>query len=179
MKNLVFAGVIAGVGAFAGAVPASASVFDLSFTGTGISGDVSLSFLSGTSSYTVGSVTGSVEVGTTVYTITGLTTYAGDDQLVSRSPSSTVGYVDFPGLSFETSGGFAVNLFAFNPSSYGVLLSNQNAIGDPFTGPYYKVTVADPAPTPELSTWAMLGFGFASLAVVAGRRRKTGIALLG
>ena len=74
MKNLVFAGVIAGVGAFAGAVPASASVFDLSFTGAGISGDVSLSFLSGTSSYTVGSVTGSVEVGTMVYTITGLTT---------------------------------------------------------------------------------------------------------
>jgi hypothetical protein len=181
MKNLVFAGVIAGAGALAGAVPASASVFDLSFTGTGISGDLSLSFLSGTSPYKVGSVTGSVEVGTTVYTITGLTTYAGDDQSVSPSPTSTVGYVDFPGLSFETSGGFAVNLFAFNPTSYGVLLSDQNAIGDPFTGPYYKVTVADP-PTPaapELSTWAMLGLGFAGLAIAAAQRRKTPIAALG
>ena len=97
MKNLVFAGVIAGVGAFAGAVPASASVFDLSFTGTGISGNLVLSFLSGTSPYTVGGVTGSVEVGSTLYTIAGLTTYAGDNQLVSPSTSSTVGYVDFPG----------------------------------------------------------------------------------
>ena len=101
MKNLVFAGVMAGVGAFAGAVPASASVFDLSFTGTGISGDLSLSLLGGTSPYTVASVTGSVEVGSTVYTITGLTTYAGDDQLVSSSTSSTVGYVDFPGISYR------------------------------------------------------------------------------
>lgn len=179
MRNLLFAGVMAGVGAFAGAVPASASVLDLSFTGTGISGDLSLSLLGGTSPYKVASVTGSVEVGSTVYTITGLTTYAGDDQLVSPSPSSTVGYVDFPGLSFETSGGFAVNLFAFNPTSYGVLLSDQDANGDPFTGPYYKVTVADPPAAPELSTWAMLGLGFASLAVVAASRRKTATALLG
>ena len=181
MRNLLFAGVMAGVGAFAGAVPASASVFDLSFTGTGISGDLSLTLLGGTSPYTVSSVTGSVEVGSTVYTITGLTTYAGDDQLVSPSISSTVGYVDFPGLSFETSGGFAVNLFAFNPTSYGVLLSDQDANGDPFTGPYYKVTVADPPAlaAPELSTWAMLGFGFASLALVAASRRKTATALLG
>jgi hypothetical protein len=87
----------------------------------------------------------------------------------------------FPGLLFETSGGFAVNLFAFNPTSYGVLLSDQNAIGDPFAGPYYKVTVADPptVPAPELSTWAMLGLGLASLAVVAASRRKTATALLG
>ena len=73
-----------------------------------------------------------------------------------------------------------MNLFAFNPTSYGVLLSDQNANGDPFTGPYYTVTVADPpAAAPELSTWAMLGLGFASLAVVAASRRKTAIALLG
>ena len=47
----------------------------------------------------------------------------------------------FPGFRrSETSGGFALNLFAFNPTSYGVLLSDQNASGDPFTGPYYTVS---------------------------------------
>ena len=35
MKNLVFAGVMAGVGAFAGSVPASASVFELIVYGHG------------------------------------------------------------------------------------------------------------------------------------------------
>ena len=179
MRNLVFAGVMAGVGALVGAVPASASVFDLTFSGTGISGNLVLSFASGSSPYTVDGVTGSVEVGSTTYTITGLTTYAGDDQLVSTSTSSTVAYVDFPRLSVETSGGFALNLFSFNPTSYGVVLSDQNPSGNPFTSPYYSVTVADPSPAPEPSTWAMMLVGFAGLAFVATRRRRTPIAALG
>ena len=52
---------------------------------------------------------GSVTVEGTSYTITGLTTYAGDDQKVYYPASSTTSYVDFPGLSVETSGGFALN----------------------------------------------------------------------
>ena len=40
MKSLVFAGVMAGVAALACAAPASASVFDLSFSGAGISGEL-------------------------------------------------------------------------------------------------------------------------------------------
>jgi hypothetical protein len=181
MKNLVFAGVIAGVGAFAGAVPASASVFELMFTGTGISGDLFLSLGSGSSPYAVTGIdTGSyVDVGGTTYTITGLTTYAGDDQKAYYPATTSAGYVDFPGISVSFGSGDALNLFAFNPTSYGVLLKGQNATGDPFSGPYYSVTVTDSAPTPELSTWAMLGLGFAGLAIVATRRRKTPIAALG
>jgi hypothetical protein len=168
-------------GALAGAVPASASVFDLSFSGTGISGELVLSLANGTSPFTVTGVTGSVDLGGTIYTITGLTTYAGDDQTAYFPTSSSNGYVDFPGISVAFGSGNALNLFAFNPTSYGALLQDQNASGNPFTGPYYSVTVTD-APigvspsVPELSTWAMLGLGFAGLAIAAAGRRKTPIA---
>ena len=86
MKNLVFAGVMAEVGAFAGSVPASASVFELMFTGTEAArqypAHLSSSLGSGPSPYTVTGIdAGSwVDIGGTTYTITGLTTYAGDDQ---------------------------------------------------------------------------------------------------
>ncbi|MGA8585121.1 MAG: hypothetical protein WB715_15025 [Roseiarcus sp.] len=111
-------------------------------------------------------------------------TYAGDNQKFSTGGGA---YVDFPGISFALwSGGTSegsINIFAFASGSYGLLLSSQNAVGDPYGGPYYSVSLADPpgvsAPVPELSTWAMLGLGFASLAVVAAGRRKTAIALLG
>jgi PEP-CTERM motif len=60
-----------------------------------------------------------------------------------------------------------------------VLLQDQNAVGNPFTGPYYAVTVADPSNAPEASTWAMMLMGFAGLGFVALRKRKTPIAALG
>ena len=181
MKNLVFAGVMAGVGALAWVAPASASVFDLSFSGTGISGDLVLSLANGTSPFTVSGASGTLDLGGTVYNITGLTTYAGDDETAYFSTSGSVGFVDFPGISAATSGGFALNLFAFSPTSYGVLLSNENPSGDPFTGQYYAVTVTDGPPgtlsaAPEASTWAMMLVGFAGLGFVASRRRRTPIA---
>ena len=180
MRSLTLTAVIAGACAFAGAVPASASVFDLSFSGTGISGSLVLSLASGSSPYTVGGATGSLDLGGAIYSITGLATYAADDQKAYYPTSSSVGYVDFPGISVETSGGFAVNLFSFNATSYGVLLSDQNASGDPFTGPYYAVTVSDaPVSAPEASTWGMMLLGFAGLGFVATRRRKAPIAALG
>jgi hypothetical protein len=173
MRSLVFGGVVASV--LAGAVPASAAVstIDLSFTGTGISGLLDLTYVSGTSPFTVDGVTGSVDVGGTTYTVTGLTTYAGDDQ---KLYSQSVGYVDFPGISVSLSDGDALNLFAFNPTSYGALLRGQNASGDPYTGSYYAVTVSDPPPAPEPTTWAMMLIGFAGLGFVAMRKRRTPIA---
>jgi len=187
MNRLVLAGAMAAVGLCAGALPASASVFDLSFTGTGISGLLVLSLGSGPSPYTVSGVdAGSyVDVGGTTYTITGLITYAGDDQKAYFPASSSTGYVDFPGISVSFGSGNALNLFAFNPTSYGALLQSENASGNPFTGHYYAVTVtdappaADITPVPELTTWAMLGLGFAGLAFVAAGRRKTPISVLG
>ena len=187
MNRFVFAGAMAAVGACVGALPASASVFDLSFTGTGISGLLVLSLGSGSSPYTVTGVdAGSfVDIGGTTYTITGLATYAGDDQKAYFPASSSNGYVDFPGVSVSFGSGDALNLFAFNATHYGALLQSQNASGNPFSGPYYAVTVTDAAPVsdiapvPELSTWAMLGLGFAGLAFVATGRRKTPISALG
>ena len=103
MRRLILVGSVVGVATFA--VPASASVFDLSFSGTGITGDLVLSLATGASPYTVDGVTGSVTVGTTSYTVSGLTVYAGDDQKVYYPATSTTSYVDFPGVSVETSGG--------------------------------------------------------------------------
>ena len=147
--------------------------------------DLLLTLGSGPSPYTVtGIAAGSwVDVGGTTYTISSLATYAGDDQKAYFPASSSNGFVDFPGISVSFGGGEALNLFAFTPTSYGVLLKDQNASDNPFNGPYYAVTVTD-APlvatsAPELSTWAMLGLGFGGLALVATRRRKTTIAALG
>jgi hypothetical protein len=176
MRSLVFGGVVASV--LAGAVPASAAVstIDLSFTGTGISGSLDFTYASGTSPFTVGGVTGSVDVGGTTYAVTGLTTYAGDDQALYSPSSSSVGYVDFPGISVSLSDGDALNLFAFNPTSYGALLRSQNASGDPYSGSYYAVSVSDPPPVPEPTTWTMMLLGFAGLGFVAMHKRRTPIA---
>jgi hypothetical protein len=185
MKNLVFAGVMAGVAALACVAPASASVFDLSFTGTGISGELILSLANGTSPFKVSGASGTLDLGGAVYSISGLATYAGDDQTAYFPTSSSVGFVDFPGISAATTGGFALNLFAFSPTSYGVVLSDENASGNPFSGHYYTVSVTDSPPVgdvaaaPEASTWAMLLLGFAGLGFVATRRRRTPIAAVG
>jgi len=162
----------------AGAVPASAATFDLSFLGAGISGMLDLSIASGTSPFKVDGATGSLDLGGTMYTITGLSSYAGADQMADYPATSSVGYLNFEGVSVETSGGFALNLFAFSPTSYGVVLSSDNPAGDPFSGPSYSVSVTDAPPAPELSTWAMLGLGFAGLAFVAAAKRKTPVAAL-
>jgi hypothetical protein len=175
MRNLLFAGAIAG--ALAGAVPASAAVFELSFSGSGISGTLNLTLSGSGSPYTVTGVdSGStLDLGGTTYTITGLASYAGDDQKAYADS-----FVDFGGISVETSGGFAINLFGFEPGNYGVLVSSQNPGGDALDGrPYYAVTVTD-APiassAPEPTTWAMMLLGFAGLGFVATRKRKTAIA---
>jgi len=186
MKSLLIAGAIVGAAAFAGAVPASASVFDLSFSGTGISGLLVLDLGGGSSPYTAVAIdSGSyIDIGGTTYAITGLTTYAGDDQR-AFFPAGLHGFVDFAGISASFGSGDSLNLFGgYSPTGYGVLLKSQNTEGNPFVGPYYQVTVTDapprdPTPVPELSTWAMLGLGFAGLAFVAAGRRKTPIAALG
>lgn len=176
MRHLVYAGLLASAGVLSGLGAAQAAVFDLSVTGAGISGAIDLALAGGDVTGGVGTLT----IGTTTYTVSGLATYAGDDQKFSTGGGA---YVDFPGISFALSSGGtsagSINIFAFPSGSYGLLLSSQNAAGDPYGGAYYSVSLADPSPVPELSTWAMLGLGFASLAVVAASRRKTAIALLG
>jgi hypothetical protein len=179
MRSLLLAGITVGVTVLADALPASAALFDLSFSGTGISGALDLSLASGASPFKVDGATGPLDLGGATYTITGLSSYAGADERAYYPAASSIGYLDFQGVSVETSGGFALNLFAFSPTSYGVVLSSNNPAGDPFNAPYYSVSVTDAPPVPELSTGAMLALGFAGLASVAAAKRKTPIAALG
>lgn len=162
----------------AGAVPANPSVLDLPFSGAGTSGDLVLSLASGGYPYTViGVDAGSyVDIAGTTHIIAGLTTYAGDRQTVYNPPSSSQGYVDFAGISASFGTDNAVNFFAFSPTSYRVLLQSQNALGNPFTGPYYPVTLSDPPPVPEASTWALMLLGFAGLWYAGYRSRRAGLA---
>jgi hypothetical protein len=170
MKNCVISGTLAGAAAFAGAVPASASAFDLSLA-------------SGLSPYTVTRVgAGSyVNIGGTTYAVTGVATYAGHDQKAHYPTSSLQSYVDCAGISVSFGTGDALNLFAFSPASYGVAPKDQNASGGPFSGPYYSVTVSDPpgpVSAPEGSTLALMLAGFAGFGFVAMRKRKTPAAAL-
>jgi hypothetical protein len=152
---------------------AQAAVVGLEFSGDGISGVVDLA-VSGTGAVvTVTGVTGGTitdPAGT--FNVTGLASYAGDDQKLLAT-----NFVDFAGISLATAGGGDFNIFSFGPGSYGVLLSTENPIGDPENGQYYSVSINDPS-VPELGTWAMMGLGFASLAVAAMRGRRTAVAAL-
>jgi hypothetical protein len=180
MRRVLCAGLLASASALLGLGAAQAATMDLGYnlsvTGTGVSGTIDLDLSGSGPTYTVIGGIGSLTVDGSTLDVTGMTTYAGDDQ---RFSPTLAALVDFPGVSFSLSGGGAINIFAFGPGNYGLLLFSQNSSGDPYGGKYYSVALADPGPVPELSTWAMMGLGFAGLAFVATGRRKTPIAALG
>ena len=178
MRRVLCAGLLAGASALSGLGAAEAATmdlgYDLSVTGTGVSGTIDLDLSGSGPVYTVIGDIGSLTVDSVTLDVTGITTYAGDDQ---KFVPTGAALVDFPGMSFSLAGGGAINIFAFGPGDYGLLLSSQNPSGDPYGGKYYSVALADPSGVPELSTWAMLGLGFAGLAYAGLRGRKTAIAL--
>ena len=179
MRRLFCAGLLASASALSGLGAAEAATVDmgynLSVTGTGVSGTIDLDLSGSGPTYTVIGGIGSLIVDGVTLDVTGMTTYAGDDQQFAPTKATLL---DFPGMSFSLAGGGAINIFAFGAGDYGLLLSSQNASGDPYGGKYYAVALADPPmAAPELSTWAMMGFGFATLAYAGLRRRKTTIAL--
>lgn len=187
MKTIVsISTLVCVVGLFAQA-PAKAAVYDFSLVGVDYPADVFGSgqlFASGASSpYTVTGATGSITDPSGTFTIDGLSSYAGGDNLLYYPSTS---YTSFGGISVATAGGPDFNLGGGGVSAPQFELLNNSvlnpgggvSLGSLASGSYNIVLTM--TAVPELSTWAMLGLGFAGLGLAAaGRGRKDAIAAIG
>ena len=95
--------------------------------------------------------------------ITGLSTYAGSDQLLSPADP----YVDFSGVSFSTASG-DYNLFS-NNGVYAEIDSNVDPVGYPTSG--VTLTSLAVSDVPEPASIAVLAMGLLGV-TVAVRKRK-------
>ncbi|RBP06286.1 hypothetical protein DFR50_13264 [Roseiarcus fermentans] len=151
--QLLAAGCLAA--ALTASAPAGATLLDWSYAGASYSGSGTLT---ADSSGDVTAITGTFNGAI----VTGLGSWG--------QPSNTISYPNQPyldgnGLSFDTNDGNAWNIYNFLPSYY---------TASPYSGPsdyFGSFTLA--APAPELSTWAMLGLGFAGLAFAGHRSRRS------
>jgi hypothetical protein len=179
MRAWVFAAVLAlGLGQ-----PAAATTFDWSFSGAA-SGTGTLTATEtsvGSGIYSVTSISGTTSVGT----IFGLSGFNAADNLVYlNNPhldtfgvgfsvgDGTQGYAlylmtnDLIGTGFECTGNFCLNGpgVAFN-SSFQPDLQRVGVSS-------FNLSIVNVAPVPELSTWAMMLFGFCGLGFLAYRRKN-------
>ncbi len=169
MKNSVkFAAGILAVALATGS--ASAKVWDFSYSdGVGDSGSGTFTTGSVGPTYRVTGITGTADGNA----ITGLSSYAGSDQILYPIVYPTSAGVDLAGISFSTSGGPDFNLYAYNGGAW-LLSSAVDPVGYPSNGnPLSTFSVST---VPEASTWLMMLAGFAALGVAGHRRQKTALA---
>ena len=156
--------------------PAQAKVFDFSLTGlddSSITGSGTLTTGAGPSPYTVTAANGTITDPSGTFTINGLSTYAGADNLLYYPATGSDGYVDFGDISFTTSGVPDFNIGGGGSEGLGVVLNDSvlNPAGNPGVNGSYNISLTVTS-APELSTWAMLGLGFAGLGFAGYRGRK-------
>jgi hypothetical protein len=158
--------------AVAGAV--HADIYDFSFTGAGVSGSGDFVTATGASPWTVTSATGTIfdsNVAAGPFTITGLSSYAGADNLLYASQP----YVDFGGISVTTDTGGDFNFGLGGGGAYGLVLNDSvnNSGGYP-NGGTDNAGSTDISWTvtrvPEPATWALMIMGFAGLGAALRRR---------
>jgi hypothetical protein len=171
------------------AASAQAKVFDFSFTGdNGVSGSGTFTTGDAGSPFTVIDVSGTVTddqgvlAGTGPFTITGATVvngYAANDNLLFvPAAGSPTAFVDFGGISFNTSGPqFNLGGGGSNPSGTVLNDSANNPGGFPVpTFGSNNVTLSVTA-VPEPATWAVMLVGFGGLGVAMRSRRKQAAAV--
>jgi hypothetical protein len=170
-KLMALAGLFAGI--FIQCIPAQALIFDFSYTDGGTTFGSGQFFTDdAVSPYLITGITGTETYLGVSGTITGLSTYAGADNVLTFPANPT--FVSFAGISFailtDSNVVDALGL-GFTGSAYGIAQQSTNPNGEccgvnPIT---FTVTAA----VPEPSTWAMMILGFASVGYVTYRRRKT------
>src|SRR5271169_1674993 len=144
-KRIIGLAASGGLMVFSG--PASASVFnvfDFSFSGASydgmgislpaVSGSGEFDTMSSSSPYTVTGISGVTDGSV----ITGLSPYAGADQLLWAPPNP--GSTDFSGISYSTASGTDFNLYYWGSGQWG-LKSSFDPIGYPQDGQPISLTV--------------------------------------
>jgi hypothetical protein len=165
MYALAAAGGLAAAVVFGGA--AQAEVWDFSYSGGGETG--SGTFITGAvgSPYAITGISGTADGST----ITGLSSYAGADQLLY-----TVGayYADFGGVSFATAAGIDFNLTNYPDGFNNITNSMVNPSGVPCCTVSIDMSVT---PVPEPATLAMMLLGFAGLGFAGYRTSRNAISI--
>ena len=177
MNKLVLMGLAAGMAALC--AQAQAKTFEFSFAGindASVFGSGAFKTSDNGSPYTIVNASGSIvapDVSAGTFTITGLSPYASANQLLYY-PTNPL--VDFSGISVSTVGG-DFNIFYYaSAGNYGLIASPLNA-GGYIPGVYDPITLKISS-IPELSTWVMIGLGFAGLGLAARRTRRTSISAI-
>jgi hypothetical protein len=146
------------------AIPAHAMTFDFSVTSTGRPGDIaSGTFTANQTSLGIYALTGISGIFDGVK-ITGLSTYANADNQLFYP---TQPYVDFQGISFQTAGLGAINLFS--NSGYFEVKSSVDSVGYYFSGTPISIAVSA---TPLPASWTMMLLGLGVLGFLGYRRKS-------
>jgi len=166
MKILLIATAFAAT--LACALPAEATPFvPLAFSGSGpaitFHGNFDASGLG--SNFAVIDVAGTETYNGVTSAITGISPYAGADQLLAGAPLLP----DFGGISFSTANDGDFNLYTWNGASYE-LSSNVDPVGYPQNG--VLLSSFSVSAVPEPATWAMFFLGLGALSVVLRRRKS-------
>lgn len=171
-KSLVAVALAANVLA-APAAFAAPDLYTFSFSGPGISGSGTLTTVDESPSSLVTSATGTIFDSNGLsggpYTITGMSLYAGADNLLFFP---TEPYVSLGGISFTTDAGMDFNIGgggAIPPFGY-VVNNSQNDPGGSAENDISTLVITD-VDVPEPTTMALLGAGLAGIGVI--RRRTT------
>ena len=156
MNKILRIGAIAG--ALFGASAAEAAVFDFSYTGGSFS--ASGEFTTGDigSPYLVTGITGTADG----FAISGLSTYAGANQLLYFPPSGGF-YADFSGISFTNENGVSYNITNFPTGAS----NNLNVSTLDSAGNGSAVVAIDMTVTPAAVPGPIVGAGGSSFALAA------------
>jgi hypothetical protein len=165
MYSLLTAGSLAAALVVCGA--AQAKVWDFSYSGGGETG--SGTFITGDvgSPYMITSITGTADGSA----ITGLSSYAGADQLLYIGGPY---YADYSGISFATAAAIDYNLTNYPDGFNNITNSAVNPGGVPCCTVSIDMGVAA---VPEPATWAMMLLGFAGLGFAGHRKSREAISL--
>ncbi len=165
MYSLLAAGSLAAAVVVCGA--AQARVWDFSYSGGGETG--SGTFITGTvgSPYTITGISGTADGSI----ITGLSSYAGADQLLYIGGAY---YADYGGISFATAAGVDYNLTNYPDGFNNITNSVVNPGGVPCCTVSIDMSVTS---VPEPATWAMILLGFGGLGFAGYRSSPKAISI--